>query len=240
MTPRQQRLLQAIIDEFIDTAEAVGSVNLARKYRLGVSPATIRNEMAALVDEGYLSKPHTSSGRVPTSRAFRFAIESLIDSMEEPSVHVTSPIYEEFHQHRFDRDQLIMSAAQTLADVSGNVGLVMLRNRLYYAGLSNLTKQPEFSDLETLKSVLQLLEDSQTLLEVFDSYEGDKDLRIMVGKDIGLPTLDNLAIIFSLIKLHDSRKGHIAIVGANRMNYSEVLPMFTFVTKSLNKVVSGW
>lgn len=75
---RKQRILQAITDDYIETAEPVGSRTLARKYRLGVSPATIRNEMADLEESGYLEQPHVSSGRVPSDRGYRYYVDVLI------------------------------------------------------------------------------------------------------------------------------------------------------------------
>jgi len=74
---RKARLLRAVVNEFIQTAEPVGSKSLAGRYSLGISPATIRNELAALEDQGFLSHPHTSAGRVPTDRGYRFYVDSL-------------------------------------------------------------------------------------------------------------------------------------------------------------------
>jgi heat-inducible transcriptional repressor len=74
---RKARLLRAVVHEFIYTAEPVGSKSLTARYSLGVSPATIRNELAVLEEQGYLSHPHTSAGRVPTDRGYRFYVDSL-------------------------------------------------------------------------------------------------------------------------------------------------------------------
>jgi heat-inducible transcriptional repressor len=74
---RKARLLRAVVHEFINTAEPVGSKALAGRYSLGISPATIRNELAALEEQGFLSHPHTSAGRVPTDRGYRFYVDSL-------------------------------------------------------------------------------------------------------------------------------------------------------------------
>ena len=163
MTPRQSKLLQAIIREFIDTAEAVGSVNLANKYRLGVSPATIRNEMAELVDQGYLKKNHTSSGRQPTNLGFKHFVDMVFDNLSELDVRTSSRIYEDLFQMRFDRDDLIYHAVHELARISKNVGLVMLGSRLYYAGLANIASHPEYGDLELLQKLLSIVEDRRLL-----------------------------------------------------------------------------
>lgn len=79
---RKRRVLQAIVDDYIHTAEPVGSRTVARKYNLGVSPATIRNEMADLEDMGYLEQPHTSAGRVPSDKGYRFYVDTLTALVE--------------------------------------------------------------------------------------------------------------------------------------------------------------
>lgn len=78
MDERKRRILQAIIDDYIDTAEPIGSRTIARKHELGLSSATIRNEMADLEDMGYLAQPHTSSGRVPSDKGYRLYVDQLM------------------------------------------------------------------------------------------------------------------------------------------------------------------
>jgi heat-inducible transcriptional repressor len=75
---RKEAILRAITDDYIETAEPVGSRTIARKYRLGVSPATIRNEMADLEESGYLAQPHTSAGRIPSDKGYRFYVDVLM------------------------------------------------------------------------------------------------------------------------------------------------------------------
>ena len=77
LTERQIKILKAVIEEYIESGEPVGSAVLEKKYELGISPATIRNEMAKLIKNGYFKQPHTSAGRIPTKDAFRFYINQL-------------------------------------------------------------------------------------------------------------------------------------------------------------------
>lgn len=240
MTPRQSKLLQAIIREFIDTAEAVGSVNLANKYRLGVSPATIRNEMAELVDQGYLKKNHTSSGRQPTNLGFKHFVDMVFDNLSELDVRTSSRIYEDLFQMRFDRDDLIYHAVHELARISKNVGLVMLGSRLYYAGLANIASHPEYGDLELLQKLLSIVEDRRLLSQMFSRHRGDRHVKVLIGNDSGFGNFGNAAVVFSDIRLHNGDSGYLAVVGPNRMNYTKVIPLVDFMSTSLNKVVSGW
>src|SRR3989337_3807736 len=89
LTARQTQVLKSFIDEYIDTAEPVGSESLDKKYSLGVSPATIRNEMMDLTRMGYLRQPHTSAGRVPSPKAMKFYIDQL---MEERHISIAEEV----------------------------------------------------------------------------------------------------------------------------------------------------
>ena len=82
MDERKERILRAIVQDYIGSAEPVGSRTIARKYDLGVSPATIRNEMADLEMLGYLEHIHTSSGRIPSSKGYRFYVDDLLPPPE--------------------------------------------------------------------------------------------------------------------------------------------------------------
>src|SRR4030042_5715422 len=82
LSATQTKIPNALIDEYIETAEPVGSENLDKKYNLGVSPATIRNEMGTLTKIGYLKQPHTSAGRVPTPTAMKFFIDQLMEEKQ--------------------------------------------------------------------------------------------------------------------------------------------------------------
>ena len=110
MDRRKEAILRAITDDYIETAEPVGSRTIARKYGLGLSPATIRNEMADLEELGYLHQPHTSAGRIPSDKGYRFYVDVLIPDPK---------ISEE--EEQFVRDK--MSVPQVKADEVLRTGL---------------------------------------------------------------------------------------------------------------------
>src|SRR5438552_16378900 len=97
LTDRRQRLLRFIIDEYVSTAQPVGSSAIVEKYGLPVSSATIRNEMAQLEDEGYIAQPHTSAGRVPTDSGYRYYVEALMRAEQIPD-ELQQTIRHQFHQ----------------------------------------------------------------------------------------------------------------------------------------------
>jgi heat-inducible transcriptional repressor len=123
LSDRQKTLLLLIIRDYIDTAQPVGSKRLVEHYRLELSPATIRNEMAALTEMGYLRQRHTSAGRVPTEEGYRYFVSQMMYNADLPEA-VKHTIRHQFHQSRADMDQWMTLAASVLAHQSQGVSVV--------------------------------------------------------------------------------------------------------------------
>lgn len=124
MDERKRMILQAITDDYIRTAEPIGSRTIARKYNLGISPATIRNEMADLEESGYLEQPHTSAGRVPSSKGYRFYVDSLMELGGLSSTEMEY-IYKSFAANETDIEQVIRDTSRLIARMSHYVCLVL-------------------------------------------------------------------------------------------------------------------
>jgi heat-inducible transcriptional repressor len=122
MTERRQMILALVVKEYIKKAQPVGSEALSR-LDLGVSPATIRNELAALEEEGYLTHPHTSAGRIPTEKGYRYFVETLMDNLELTSDE-QQMIRHQFHQVTLDVEQWMRLSAAILAHTSNMAALV--------------------------------------------------------------------------------------------------------------------
>lgn len=123
LTERQKTLLLLIIRDYIDTAQPVGSKRLVEHYHLDLSPATIRNEMAALNEMGYLRQPHTSAGRVPTEEGYRYFVSQMMQNADLPEA-VKHTISHQFHQSRAELDQWMTLAASVLAHQSQGISMV--------------------------------------------------------------------------------------------------------------------
>ena len=123
LSERQQMLLSLVIREYVDSAAAVSSKALVEKYNLGISSATVRNELAALTEMGYLRQPHTSAGREPTEAGYRFFVERLIGDTELPLAEQRT-ISHQFYQARGDVDQWMRLAASVLAQHGRGASLV--------------------------------------------------------------------------------------------------------------------
>ena len=124
LNERKKKILQLIIEDYISTAEPVGSRTIARKYDLGLSPATIRNEMSDLELLGYLEQPHTSAGRVPSAQAYRLYVDSLV----EPGTLTDNDralINGWFSERRRSIDEIFQSTAKILSRMTKNVSMVL-------------------------------------------------------------------------------------------------------------------
>jgi heat-inducible transcriptional repressor len=110
--PRKKKILEAVIRDYINTAEPVGSRTLSRRYDLGVSPATIRNEMSDLEEMGYLMQPHTSSGRIPTQKAYRYYVDEIMQIKK-----LAETMRRDIHKGYLQAGQEIESAVSHTANV---------------------------------------------------------------------------------------------------------------------------
>lgn len=135
---RKELILKILVNEYISKAVPVSSEIITRNYSLGFSSATIRNELAKLEELGYVAKPHTSAGSIPTDKGYRYYVESLLDVQEVPAEE-QSKIRKSFHQDRRELDELFRLAAALLAGLSQYFALVTLpkasRTRLKHVEL---------------------------------------------------------------------------------------------------------
>ncbi len=146
LTLRQQKVLGLIIRTYINTAQPVGSKALLEANDLGVSSATIRNEMAALEELGYLTHPHTSAGRVPTDKGYRFFVERLIGDVELPLTEQNT-IRHQFHQAKLEMSQWMQLASAVLARSARSAAIVTAPK----------VEQPRLRHLELISTQSQLV-----------------------------------------------------------------------------------
>lgn len=125
MDERKRLILQAITDDYIASAEPVGSRTIARKYRLGVSPATIRNEMADLEEAGYLQQPHTSAGRIPSDKGYRFYVDALVDP-SDPTEEERQLLIEDVLLRVGAIDEMIQRTARILALLTQYISFIVV------------------------------------------------------------------------------------------------------------------
>src|SRR3990172_364130 len=156
MTSRQEKILQAIVEQYAEVASPVGSSLLAKAF--GVSSATIRAEMAQLEEMGYIMHPHTSSGRIPTDKGYRLYVNNLSDDKPQKVENRAERALTARVTGGGVPERTIRNAVDTLVELTHNLGLATIGNQLYMSGLSNLFGQPEFMHPGQVREVAKLLD----------------------------------------------------------------------------------
>lgn len=240
LNERQRELLREIIEKYIETAEPVGSETIEKESSLGVSPATIRNEMVKLTRLGYLKQPHTSAGRIPTTIGFKFYVNELMHEKELP-VKDEVQIKESLWDFRHEFEGLLREATQSLARQTSTMALAATpEGRIYASGLANILDMPEFYDIDTTRTVLQLLDRFDMLNEIFFKRPNDEPMNILLGEDLGVTNLEPCGFVFTKFSTGGNRQGVIGVVGPCRLNYPTIIPRVRYLSSLLSEVSSNW
>ncbi len=238
LTQRQIDILKAIIIEYTETAEAVGSEILEKKYKLGVSPATIRNEMVELAKKGYLKKSHFSSGRIPASKGFRFYIKNIMKEKElttTDEVTYKNSIWDE----RTEEHRLLQQAAKILSQKTGLLSLVATNfGDLYYSGVSNLLSKPEFLDLALSKILFERLDEVTFWERLIDQFARmQEEILFTLGEeDFRDPVFHSCASVFGEFE-GQKIKGIIGVVGPKRMYYEVITPQIKYFSSLIEEII---
>jgi len=338
LTDRQRMILHAIVDDYIRSAEPVGSRSISKRGDVGFSPATIRNEMADLEELGFLEQPHTSAGRVPSTKGYRYYVDHLIqlkEMQEEDLGFVRSFVTEKMSQ----MEQVIQQAATVLSSLTNytsillgpelfntslkhfglvplnptsavaiivtntghvenrtitippdlnmddmqkivnilntklvGVPLVRLKAKLYsevgqelerhvdhYEGLlnvldsalqnddeqrvfmsgtTNMLTQPEFKDVDKVKTILDLLEETPTIMKMFSSLPSG--IQVRIGTENDHKAISDCSLITATYSIDGESIGTIGILGPTRMEYGKVISMLDLISKDMGVLLSRW
>ena len=222
LTQRQIEILKKIIEEYLETAEAVGSETLEKKYDLGVSPATIRNEMAAMVKLGYLKKPHSSAGRVPTPKALKFYVTELMPDKKLTTADEVKA-KEKIFDHRSSSDQFLREVVRDLASRTHTLAIAATDNgNVYYAGYPHILDMPEFYDIDVTKNFLTLI-DNMSFFEKF-LEEAPDDFSVLLGEELGAESYNPYGLVISRFSTRNSHRGIIGVAGPARLAYPRIVP----------------
>lgn len=232
LTARQTQILKILVDEYIDSANPVGSEILERKYSLGVSSATVRSEMVELTRKGYLKQPHTSAGRIPTSKAMKFYVGQL---MEERSMSLSDEVKvkAEVMKAKNDSDKLMEELTESLSDVTNSLAISAIEGgRSWHYGLSHVFDNPEFCDLETCGEVLSFLENTNEVNDLFfHRLAWENPVEVLFGDEFGKP-MGLTATSFNL----RGKRAAVAVLGPMRIRYPVIIPVVRHINSLMNSL----
>lgn len=239
LSQRQIAIIKAIVEEYTSTGEAVGSDTLDKKYNLGVSPATIRNEMVRLEDLGYLKQPHTSAGRIPTPIALKLYVTELMQVQELPVTEEVS-VKERIWDHRKKLDTLLQESTRILSEKTGTIGVATTdAGDVYSSGYANVLSLPEFYDIDVTRTVLSMIESHKEMTRIFQIMTDPDPVHIIIGDDFGAEHLYPCGMAYIDFRA-GLISGHLGVIGPARLNYPYIMPMLKHMSSLINEISNSW
>jgi heat-inducible transcriptional repressor len=220
MTERQAKLLAAIIEQYAEVASPVGSNLLAKVF--DVSSATIRAEMAQLEEAGYIMQPHTSAGRIPTDKGYRFYVNNITEQTDPAAESRAERALAARVEGGGVPERTIRNAVDTLVELTHNLGLATIGNQLYMSGLSNLFGQPEFMRSSQVREVASLLDNLEPWLR---EAAPNKPLSVYIGHENPIGRGAGCSLIISRFRSPYSDKSYIGTLGPTRQSYRGVMSL---------------
>jgi len=339
LTERQRMILNAIVDDYIRSAEPVGSRSISKRSDVGFSPATIRNEMADLEDLGFLEQPHTSAGRIPSTKGYRYYVDHLVKLGDVEDVELKR-IRSYFAMKMNQMEQIIQHAAMILSNMTNYTSIVLgpemfsnsLRafqlvplnertavalivtntghvenrtisipsdfdmsemekivgilnaklsgvplhrlqaklfsevgeeigryvdhcesiidalakalehetehHRVFLSGTSNMLTQPEFKDVDKVKSILDWLDETPTLTKMISALP--EGIQVRIGAENNEEAIRNCSLITASYSIDGKPLGTIGLLGPTRMDYGKVIPLMNVLSKDLAVLLGRW
>jgi transcriptional regulator of heat shock response len=239
LSDRQIQLLQAIITDYISSAEPVGSVEIGKKYNFKCSPATIRNEMSKLIDLGFLHMLHTSSGRVPTKMAYRLYLDELMEENDLPVLQEVA-MKQRLWSNRFQLEKLLRETVLSMAENTKMLSITTTNDGyITHAGAVNVLENKEFWDIDVAKSALTLLDNYPLLEKIFQNAPYGGDIRCIIEEELGMDKLNKCSVCFTPYNT-GKVTGYLAVLGPSRMNYSLVFPTLRYAKNLLEELSGSW
>jgi len=249
MTSRQEALLASIINKYIGIAEPISSKYLEKTGFFDLSSATIRAEMNELEELGYLAQLYTSSGRVPTDRAYRFFVDNLVGEGEcEPATDCKRQIKRAIWKAGDDPREISRTIAQLLSELSQNLVIAGMPERadFFKMGLSGLFEFPEFREFEKAFRLTSFFDEFE---KVFDELEkrfwgipteagggAKQDIKVFIGKENPVREIKDETVMLAKYNLPHNFRGSLTLIGPTRMDYGKNIGLIKYTTEELNRL----
>lgn len=227
---RKDQILAITVDQYIRTVSPVSSGFIAREYGLDLSPATIRNVLSELEEQGYLTHPHTSAGRVPTQKGYRYYVDHLmqeIQLLEDEKRRIRA----EYAQAHAELEELLEQTSRVLSETTHYTTLVSVDGwdrKVFCQGMSFLVEYPDYQDIHKIKNVLAALEEKKRLLEIINQ-ELNRRTAIFIGAELECEGIDGCSLVVSRYATKEGHSGRIAVLGPTRMDYGRAVSALEYM-----------
>jgi len=231
ITERQEKILNTIVQEYIISAQPVSSQLLEKRHNFGICPATIRIEMQRLTDGDFIFQPHTSAGRVPTDKGYRFFVDNLLEKGVSEFEDVFE-IEDIFQGAKKDIFKLASRLTKFLAEESSNFTILNLLERDFFwkEGWEEILREPEFEEKDLISNFTELLESFEENIENLKINSG---IKIYIGKENPFSKTKDFSIISSKCYLPDDETAVLALLGPKRMDYDRNISLINYLVRAL-------
>ena len=230
LTSRQADILVAIVEAYAEVGHPVGSVVLAKLFK--VSSSTIRGEMSYLEKLGFIKQPHTSAGRIPTDKGYRWYVNGLQAKEQEIENVDQFKAMKTRIKSAGEPEQAIRSAIDSLVELTSNAAIGTLGPYLYTGGLTYLFSQPEFTTQETTQAAAYLLDNLENWLR---ETNPNQPVNVFIGKENPVGKASGCSLIVSRFQSPYSHRGYIGILGSTRQNYRQTILLVEHAGQTLQK-----
>ncbi|MCK5013858.1 MAG: hypothetical protein KAS66_08550 [Candidatus Omnitrophica bacterium] len=239
---RKDEILRITIDQYIATVAPVSSARISKECSLDLSSATVRNILAELEEEGYLTHPHTSAGRVPTQSGYRYYVDNFVNEIQllEAEKH---RIKEEYERETFEMETLLEKTSKVLSDMTHYTSIVSVDgwdHKLFCGGTSFIMGYPDYQDvnrdIRKIKNILAALDEKERLLEVINR-DLAKRIDILIGREMECSDIDGCSLVVSKYKFNQGLSGRIAILGPIRMDYNRVISTLDYFSDLIGEIL---
>lgn len=234
ITLRQAQILDQIVEEYIETAKPISSHLLKERAGFGFCPATIRNEMQKLTEQGYLEQPHTSAGRVPTDIAYRFFVNRLKEIDFDKEFFQKSKEIIEQGKDFLEEVQLVLKSLSSFS-LKFTLSYLAEKKLVLKEGWEEVFTEPEFKDFNYCQKFLRLVKELDQGIKnfVLDEKNG---IKVYIGKENPLLTISEFSLIASACFLPNEEKGILLIVGPKRMAYQKNISLLNSAVRLLESL----
>ncbi|MBF0385161.1 MAG: hypothetical protein HQL27_04750 [Candidatus Omnitrophica bacterium] len=229
---RRNEVLSIVVEEYIKTISPVGSNFISTLIPYEISSATVRNILAELEEDGYLTHPHTSAGRLPTEKGYRYYVDFLmreIELLEEEK----SNIRRQYEEQTKELEILLERTSRVLSDMTHYTSIISLDdwgNKIIFNGMSFIAEHPEYyQNFASIKRILHALDEKERILKLINGNLARK-IEIYIGAESAYNDISDCSLAVSRYKTRNGLSGRIALLGPTCMNYKKVVSALDYMS----------
>ena len=234
---RKDSILGITVGRYISTVSPVSSSFIVKEYLCDLSSATIRNILAELEHEGYLTHPHTSAGRIPTQKGYRYYVDNLMNEIQLLEEE-TARIKTEYKKQKLELEDLFDKLSKSISDTTNYTSMISVDGwdkKLFCSGTSYVVRYLDYSDIKKIEEILSALDEKERLLEIINCNLENR-IDIYIGNEIACSEISKCSLVISEYKTKKGPTGRIAVLGPTRMNYERVVSAIDYYSSLIEEI----